>query len=167
MGAVMGSKNLKAIAVRGNAPPDMETGRSSWSFPAGWAELQDQDQFLAARTGAAMDYYEASGNLPIRNFAAAGSPSGGDYSQSMYKKGYVEKMDSCYGCPVRCKKKVRLDQPGRWTPSMEGRSMRPWGLRVCCGIARSRPLSRRMSSAAVMEWTRSPRSHDFLRHGVL
>jgi len=59
-----------------------------------------------------MDYYEASGNLPIRNFVGGQFPQvEGINSQSMYKKGYVEKMDSCFGCPVRCKKKVKLDQP--------------------------------------------------------
>jgi len=69
LGAVMGSKNLKAIAVRGHrAPPVFDS-----------EPLQELRQWLAANmklvqnfrdfgTGAAMDAYEAAGNLPVRNF---------------------------------------------------------------------------------------------------
>jgi aldehyde:ferredoxin oxidoreductase len=72
-------------------------------------------------TGATMDYYEASGNLPIRNFVGGRFPQvEGINSQSMYKKGYVEKMDSCFGCPVRCKKKVKVDQPWKVDPVYGG-----------------------------------------------
>jgi len=47
----------------------------------------------------------------------------------------VEKMDSCYGCPVRCKKKVRLDQPWKVDPVYGGPEYETLGaFGSCCGI---------------------------------
>jgi len=137
MGAVMGSKNLKAIAVRGNAPPDMGNREKLLELSRWMGQnFKTKTNFWQHGTGAAMDYYEASGNLPIRNFAAGRFPEvEGITSQSMYKKGYVEKMDSCYGCPVRCKKKVRLDQPWKVDPVYGGPEYETLGaFGSCCGI---------------------------------
>ncbi len=122
MGAVMGSKKLKAVAVRGNATPEM-ANREKVLEPSRWMRqnFKVKTNFWQYGTGATMDYYEASGNLPIRNFAAGQFPQvEGITSQSMYKKGYVEKMDSCFGCPVRCKKRVKLDQPWKVDPIYGG-----------------------------------------------
>ena len=122
MGAVMGSKRLKAIAVRGDVPPEMANrekilGLSRWMGQ----NFKTKTNFWQYGTGATMDYYEASGNLPIRNFVGGRFPQvEGINSQSMYKKGYVEKMDSCFGCPVRCKKKVKVDQPWKVDPVYGG-----------------------------------------------
>ena len=83
--------------------------------------FKTKTNFWQYGTGATMDYYEASGNLPIRNFVGGRFPQvEGINSQSMYKKGYVEKMDSCFGCPVRCKKKVKVDQPWKVDPVYGG-----------------------------------------------
>ncbi len=122
MGAVMGSKKLKAVAVRGNATPEM-ANRERVLELSRWMRqnFKVKTNFWQYGTGATMDYYEASGNLPIRNFAAGQFPQvEGITSQSMYKKGYVEKMDSCFGCPVRCKKRVKLDQPWKVDPIYGG-----------------------------------------------
>ena len=122
MGAVMGSKRLKAIAVRGDVPPEMANrekilGLSRWMGQ----NFKTKTNFWQYGTGATMDYYEASGNLPIRNFVGGRFPQvEGINSQSMYKKGYVEKMESCFGCPVRCKKKVKVDQPWKVDPVYGG-----------------------------------------------
>ena len=122
MGAVMGSKNLKAVAVRGGSPPEMGN-RDKVLALSRWMgqNFKTKTNFWQYGTGGTMDYYEASGNLPIRNFAGGRFPRVESInSQSMYKKGYVEKMDSCYGCPVRCKKRVRLDRPWSVDPLYGG-----------------------------------------------
>ncbi len=115
MGAVMGSKNLKAIAVRGTAAPEI-ADRDKLRELARWMgqNFKARTNFWQYGTGALMDYYEASGNLPVRNFRDGKFPQVENImSQSMYKKGYVVKMESCFGCPVRCKKVVRIEKPWR------------------------------------------------------
>ena len=122
MGAVMGSKRLKAIAVRGDVPPEMANREKILELSRWMGQnFKTKTNFWQYGTGATMDYYEASGNLPIRNFVGGRFPQvEGINSQSMYKKGYVEKMDSCFGCPVRCKKKVKVDQPWKVDPVYGG-----------------------------------------------
>lgn len=113
MGAVMGSKKLKAVAVRGNLLPEMANREKILELSRWMGQnFKKMTNFWQYGTGAVVDYYEASGNLPIRNFSGGRFPQAeGISSQIMYKKGYVEKMESCFGCPVRCKKRVKLDQP--------------------------------------------------------
>ena len=70
MGAVMGSKNLKAVAVRGTQAPEMADPEAVRSM-ARW--LADNYQTLSASlhqfgTGVGLDGGRLSGNLPTRNF---------------------------------------------------------------------------------------------------
>jgi aldehyde:ferredoxin oxidoreductase len=122
MGAVMGSKKLKAVAVRGNVLPEMENKEKILELSRWMGQnFKSKTNFWQYGTGATMDYYENAGNLPIRNFAGSRFPQVESInSQSMYKKGYVEKMDSCFGCPVRCKKRVKIDQPWKVDPIYGG-----------------------------------------------
>lgn len=122
MGAVMGSKNLKAIAVKGGFPPEVADAEKLRGL-ARWMgqNFKTKTNFWQYGTGALMDYYEASGNLPIRNFRGGKFPQVENImSQSMYKKGYVIKMESCFGCPVRCKKVVKISQPWEVDPAYGG-----------------------------------------------
>lgn len=122
MGAVMGSKKLKAIAVRGESSPEV-ANKEKLQELARWMGLnfKSRTNFWQYGTGALMDYYEASGNLPIRNFRGGKFPQVENImSQSMYKRGYVLKMESCFGCPVRCKKVVRISQPWEVNPIYGG-----------------------------------------------
>ncbi len=113
MGAVMGSKKLKAIAVRGGKAPEMaEPERilelSRW-MGKNYKKLSRHWEY---GTGSIMDYYEASGNLPIKNFNGGKFPGVEKISpQFMFKSGYVKKMENCYGCPIRCKRMVGIDNP--------------------------------------------------------
>ena len=137
MGAVMGSKKLKAVAVRGKASPEM-ANREKILELARWMgqNFKTKTNFWQYGTGAAMDYFEASGNLPIRNFMGGWFPQVESInSQSMYKKGYVEKMDSCFGCPVRCKKVVKIDKPWKVEPIYGGPEYETLGaLGSNCGV---------------------------------
>ncbi len=109
MGAVMGSKKLKAIAVKGSQAPPlarrdglMEMNR--W-MAGNYRELTLHWKYGTGRT---MVEYGQNGNLPIRNFQG-GQFSGVDKisAVSLYEK-YLTKMDGCYGCPVKCKRVVKL-----------------------------------------------------------
>lgn len=110
MGAVMGSKNLKAIAVRGHqrpqvADPEHLRGFNQWLL----ANRPLWESFHLFGTGAGMDRGVASGNLPIRNFRDGDFPDAKNISAEALKDTIRIKMESCYACSIRCKKVVKVE----------------------------------------------------------
>jgi len=122
MGAVLGSKRLKAIAVRGSTLPEVADREkilelSRWMFK----NFKEKSRFWGCGTGAAMIAYEESGNLPIRNFSGGSFPGIKKITpQAMFEKSYVEKMDTCFGCPIKCKRRVNIDGPRKVDPDYGG-----------------------------------------------
>jgi aldehyde:ferredoxin oxidoreductase len=115
MGAVMGSKRLKGVAVRGVNPPEL----------ADPDRVKELAQALAKRvstearglheygTGAAMDAYAKTGNLPTHNFRDGDWPHAKEIDAIAIKERHRAGMGTCYSCAVRCKKEVELQQPYR------------------------------------------------------
>ena len=94
-GAVMGSKNLKAIAVRGRrgpkvAEPERVRGFAQWlkDNPRLWASFHEFG------TGAGMAEGVASGNLPIRNFRDGDFPDAGKISAEAVRDTIRANMES-------------------------------------------------------------------------
>ena len=113
MGAVMGSKKLKAIAVRGKRPPEIADKEKTKELTV-WMghNFKEKSILWKLGTGATMVAYEETGNLPIRNFRGGRFPAAEKISaQAMSEKGYLEAMDGCFTCPVRCKKRVKMEKP--------------------------------------------------------
>jgi aldehyde:ferredoxin oxidoreductase len=137
LGAVWGSKNLKAIAVRGTQPVSV----------ADLAKLNKLSIDLAKRAqGLSTAKYRVTGTvgnvltlnrlglLPTRNlrnsvFEAAEEVSG-EYMQSQYK----EKTVACSGCPIACEQVARVREgPYEGTRvSLDYESL--YALGPCCGI---------------------------------
>ena len=124
LGAVMGSKKLKLIAVKGDNPPEMADRDKILEMSRALAKdtKENPTGFSINGTGGAMDKYEAIGNLPIRNFQGGTFPGVKEIMpQRMKEKGYWDKMESCFGCPVRCKKKLKqIDTPWHVDPIYGG-----------------------------------------------
>ncbi len=115
MGAVMGSKNLKAIAVRGshryldlaNDPkPIFALGRDLAKrvkeHPLSW-DLQNKG------TPGLVDGLNAGGILPTRNFHQGTFERVDGLKWAVYEKELLTARRSCYACAVRCKREVRVD----------------------------------------------------------
>ena len=114
IGAVMGSKNLKAVAVRGRRQieaANMDELRKlskiaqeeSWS---GWGENMNKDGTAGSIPG-----LNEMGILPTKNFRRGtfeGSEkiSGGTMSETI-----LVKRDACFACPIACKRVVRSNDP--------------------------------------------------------
>jgi len=110
LGAVMGSKKLKLIAVKGSKAPEMANREKILEMSQALSKRIKEKPlgFSKYGTGAMMADGEATGNLPIRNFQGGYFPTATELgSQSMMEKGYWDKMESCFGCPIRCKKKLK------------------------------------------------------------
>jgi len=112
LGAVMGSKNLKAIAVKGSKRPTVKD-------PNGVKELKDwlltNLKMLTGLsdfgTTPAMPRYVEIGNLPVNNFRDGTFPGVDKISAQAVKDTIRVGMDACFGCPIRCKKRVAFNEP--------------------------------------------------------
>ena len=111
MGAVMGSKNLKAVAVRGHGRTEVSDGKALTELSR-WLS-QRLEGFWAHEygTGSNLDAGVASGNLPIRNFRDGDFPNANALSAETIKETVRIGMEGCYACSVRCKKIVKIDEP--------------------------------------------------------
>jgi aldehyde:ferredoxin oxidoreductase len=122
LGAVMGSKKLKAIAVRGKTSPEMANKEKIKELSRWMAQnYREKCPFWQYGTGSGMISFEETGNLPIRNFSGGRFPGVKNIApQTMFEKSYIEKMDTCYGCVVRCKRTVKIGGPSKVDPIYGG-----------------------------------------------
>jgi aldehyde:ferredoxin oxidoreductase len=123
MGAVMGSKNLKAVVVRGKKRPSVaDKARLSQLARWGAANLEDSDIAGLAKYGTAetTGSNQTSGTLPAYNFNS-GVFDGWEAidGTTMYDtilKGAAEGKqdregrDTCYACTVRCKRVAEIKE---------------------------------------------------------
>ncbi len=114
LGAVMGSKNLKAIAVRGRkvpevADPNVITDFRQWltANPQLWQSLHEYG------TGAPAQMMSSPliGNIPIRNFRDGEFKNLANITGGAVKEKVRISMTGCYACVVACKKIVKVDEP--------------------------------------------------------
>ncbi len=115
MGAVMGSKKLKAIAVK--APKRSYEPANPEEFDQSVKEMIDAvnksfttQMFGALGTPAGVDKYNVEGELPIKywtqgEWEGAFEVSGATASQEIYSKQYP-----CYACPIGCAHKASVDE---------------------------------------------------------
>ena len=118
LGAVMGSKNLKAIAVRGSGRPavyDREgvKAMNSWLVNEHWKNFWLQQVLKEFGTGGPeMEGMETVGHLPVRNWKGASFPGIKNiHAGAMKEKLSIGSQEGCFGCPLRCKKKLRSGAP--------------------------------------------------------
>ncbi len=114
-GAVMGSKNLKAIAVRGTKPteiakPDALAENRQWLMDN--KKLWESNATYGTGAPAQMEAGVPQGNLPIRNFRDGEFPGVSKITAGSVKDQVRIGMEGCYACVVRCKKVVKIDEPG-------------------------------------------------------
>ncbi len=116
MGAVMGSKNLKAIAVRGHSKVNVANQKAVTKLArqaAGTlADFPDMQGMQDYGTASVFMFQDTVGGLPTRNwlsgtFAEAEALSGETMTDTILKHN-----DTCYACSVRCKRVVETEYKG-------------------------------------------------------
>ncbi len=125
MGAVMGSKNLKAIAVRG-------TGRLSLFDPEKLKLLsrelnedirrhQPNKTLRELGTANLIRVLNSQGILPTRNFRTGFLAGAENISGERMAETILKSAEGCYACPVRCKRAVEAsDAAYRTSPRYGG-----------------------------------------------
>ncbi len=119
LGAVMGAKKLKAVAVRGHtrvpvAKPEVisQMAKAQAATPSRMSELG---------TGGHLMDGLISGNLPVRNFSDGTMDDvENDTAARMVELGYRVRMDGCYACAIRCKKVMQVGAPWNVRPEYGG-----------------------------------------------
>ncbi|RLC78516.1 MAG: aldehyde ferredoxin oxidoreductase, partial [Chloroflexi bacterium] len=123
LGAVMGSKNLRAIAVRGSkrvevADPEKLASIRRW--------LSENDEALLAGlryggTAGGVPYLNASGGMPTRNFLQGHFEYAEEISGQKMAETILVDRGSCYACIARCKRVVEISEgPYRVDPAYGG-----------------------------------------------
>ncbi|MHB1004724.1 MAG: aldehyde ferredoxin oxidoreductase family protein [Chloroflexota bacterium] len=146
MGAVMGSKNLKGVAVRGHMTPQSEDPETIKRLGKWVAETVEQYNlgFHTYGTGDQIQAFEASGNLPINNFKGGFFPRVMDISPQKMKETIRVGMEGCYACPVRCKRPCKVAEgPYQTDPDYGGPEYESIGaLGSNCGITNLEALAK-------------------------
>lgn len=122
-GAVMGSKNLKAIAVKkisNRQPVDKE----GYKALAGSIKRRLENNLVLQAMGehgtdVDLEAYSDEGFLPTRNWTTGWFPEGArNITGTTMSNTILKKRDTCYACAVRCKRVVEI--PGKVNPLYGG-----------------------------------------------
>ena len=116
VGAVMGSKNLKAVIVRG-------TNKVSLAEPGRMRELCRQvraEVAEAVKKGSSLNLYGTAyvpevtnelGILPTRNFQAGMFDGVENITGHALRERYLIRPKPCFGCPIACGRLTRVEDP--------------------------------------------------------
>ena len=113
MGALMGSKRLKAVVASGEAVVEIADA-------AGLKARVRQDmKTIRSRSQGLRDFgtaggiqgAEAIGVLPVRNWAGGSwAPGARATTAQTFFPSYLHKHHACWGCPMRCSKHVQVER---------------------------------------------------------
>jgi aldehyde:ferredoxin oxidoreductase len=125
MGAVMGSKNLKAIAVRGHKRPGVKDKETVLSIAKHFSSnfMKESPDNIGLRNIGTAQYVmgqNETGQLPTRNFQTGYFEKADSISGERMKDTILVKEETCYACSVRCKRVVKADSPYKVDPAYGG-----------------------------------------------
>jgi aldehyde:ferredoxin oxidoreductase len=115
MGAVMGSKRLKAVVVRGSKPPKPVVPEQFRDLARRQKELQDANPgigwFGEFGTAGVVGIQNKMGGQPTRNYAEGSFEDAGQIDGTVMNKTILKERDTCYACVVKCKRVVEVHEP--------------------------------------------------------
>jgi aldehyde:ferredoxin oxidoreductase len=113
MGALMGSKNIKAVVVAGHeATPLHDAKGLKQRVRQDMAAIRARSEGLAAYgTAGGIGGADAIGALPVKNWSGGAWSEGAraTTAQTFFPR-YLDKHHACWGCPMRCSKHVRVSE---------------------------------------------------------
>jgi aldehyde:ferredoxin oxidoreductase len=151
VGAVMGSKNLKAIVVRGTGGVSVarpqEMMEAQWKMKSGLTEAPLTNEGLPSYgTLALMNVINEHGALPTRNFKEAQFEKAESISGEELAETRLESNKACFACTIACGRVSRISDEGvgryamdtsprNWRHATEGPEYEnAWSLGADCGI---------------------------------
>ncbi len=149
VGAVMGSKNLKAIAVRGTGGVKIADSpafmKSVWDMRAGMEGNPGKQGFTDYGTAATIDLTNAFGGLPTRNFQQGQFEEAESLNGETIRDTRLVANKACFACTIACGRVCRLGEhadkymvnmhPRNWKAAGEGPEYEAaWALGADCGV---------------------------------
>jgi len=114
LGAVMGSKKLKAIAVRGTKPLKIYNQKKVKEIAKQISQrIIDNPLSRALRelgTVASIRAAYEAGCLPSYNWTTGYFKEGENLTAETYNKSILKKVSGCYACPILCKRVVEVNE---------------------------------------------------------
>ena len=117
LGAVMGSKRLKAIAVRGHGKPDVADPEGIKRLISITMERIKNSRWAQSLgvygTAGTLSYQNQIGGLPTNNYSSGYFPEADAISGERMKETILQGMETCFACPIACKPVVKVEG-GPW-----------------------------------------------------
>ena len=114
MGAVMGSKNLKCLAIRGTQGINMLDGKfiiekAKW-FARNYMDNPDNYNLATFGTAVYIASQSERGMQPTRNFHKGSFDEVDKISGETMRETILVDTEGCYACPVKCKRVVEIKE---------------------------------------------------------
>jgi aldehyde:ferredoxin oxidoreductase len=122
LGAVMGSKKLKAIAVRGTQRPEVADKEGLRELAKWFTDNVDQLSGGMRDTGTAgaVEYMHMSNTLPTNNFQAGEFEGAKKIAGDTMRDTILIDRATCFACPVHCKRVVKVEGKYEVDPTYGG-----------------------------------------------
>ncbi|MGZ3613839.1 MAG: aldehyde ferredoxin oxidoreductase family protein [Thermodesulfobacteriota bacterium] len=139
VGAVMGSKNLKAVAVKGSGSvtvADKEAFRKATLdvFQKVKANPVTSSGLPSYGTCVLVNIINASGILPTRNFSEGVFEGAEKISGETLAEDILVRNRACFSCPIACGRVVKVTNP-KYECFGEGPEYESdWAMGACCGV---------------------------------
>jgi aldehyde:ferredoxin oxidoreductase len=118
VGAVLGSKNVKAVVVKGSRKTQIADSKSLRELIDSRKEALEKGTAGLKNLGTPVlvNMINTIGGLGVRNLQEEHSPQAPEIGGERLKELFFERNDTCFGCPIACGKTLRLPGPGglRW-----------------------------------------------------
>ncbi len=136
VGAVMGSKNLKAIVVRGSGKVEVaDTEKFKEAVSVAMKKIKENGvtgQGLPAYgTAILVNIINEAGIFPTNNFQYGTFEGAEEISGEAIAEKYLKKKDPCYRCPIACGRYCEVDGEGGGGPEYET----VWAFGSDCGVS--------------------------------
>ncbi len=114
VGAVMGSKNLKAVVVKGsNKVPIHDEAALKAVFKDSLKKIRENgvtgEGLPTYGTAVLVNIINENGVYPVRNFQESYDPKADDISGETMAADYLKRKNPCYRCPIACGRWVEVD----------------------------------------------------------
>lgn len=124
MGAVMGSKNLKAIAVRGSRKPEFYNNEKIQELAKRAMKKVQEDSFASTfkelGTNQNFEWHTPIGGVPTRNWSSGTFEAVEKINAEAIRNTVLKRTGTCWSCAQACKRVVEVKEAPFVDPSYGG-----------------------------------------------